>query len=159
MDGLAAHAPRHGLAAHAPRHGLAAHAPRRTEVLSRCQGQRQSPCSPPIPPAHPHPHLAHPSQLGRTVVLFRDENGVPKCLDNVCPHRGAPLAGGWLKQVRREVPAAPTLIRGPAMAPPLPELPVQRLPAPGAPWAGGWPKQVRRAGGLVASLAPRPTQP
>lgn len=37
--------------------------------------------------------------LGRTVVLFRDEAGKPQCLDNICPHRGAPLSSGWLKEV------------------------------------------------------------
>lgn len=40
--------------------------------------------------------------LGRTVVLFRGEDGKPRCLDNVCPHRGAPLSGGWVKKVEGE---------------------------------------------------------
>ncbi|KAF5827662.1 hypothetical protein DUNSADRAFT_275 [Dunaliella salina] len=35
--------------------------------------------------------------LGRTVVLLRDEFGVPRAMDNVCPHRGAPLGKGWIK--------------------------------------------------------------
>lgn len=37
--------------------------------------------------------------LGRTVTLFRDEEGTVRCLDNVCPHRGAPLSDGWVKKV------------------------------------------------------------
>ncbi|KAL6764272.1 hypothetical protein V8C86DRAFT_1683936 [Haematococcus lacustris] len=36
--------------------------------------------------------------LGRKVVLWRDsDTGVVRCLDNACPHRGAPLGRGWLK--------------------------------------------------------------
>lgn len=37
--------------------------------------------------------------LGRTVVLFRDAEGRPHCLENACPHRGAPLSEGWMKQL------------------------------------------------------------
>jgi len=37
--------------------------------------------------------------LGRTVVLFRDEEGKPRCMENLCPHRGAPLGQGWVKEV------------------------------------------------------------
>uniref|UniRef100_A0A7S0RGI2 Rieske domain-containing protein n=1 Tax=Chlamydomonas leiostraca TaxID=1034604 RepID=A0A7S0RGI2_9CHLO len=37
--------------------------------------------------------------MGRKVVLFRDEDGTVKCLDSVCPHRGAPLSRGWTKSV------------------------------------------------------------
>lgn len=29
--------------------------------------------------------------LGRDVIVFRDEKGIPQCLDGICPHRGAPL--------------------------------------------------------------------
>jgi phenylpropionate dioxygenase-like ring-hydroxylating dioxygenase large terminal subunit len=32
--------------------------------------------------------------LGRDLVLFRDRDGRAACLSNVCPHRGANLAGG-----------------------------------------------------------------
>ncbi len=32
--------------------------------------------------------------LGRRVVLFRDESGTVQCLDDACPHRGAPLSMG-----------------------------------------------------------------
>ncbi|KAI8469290.1 MAG: hypothetical protein J3K34DRAFT_513670 [Monoraphidium minutum] len=36
--------------------------------------------------------------LGSRVVLFRDEEtGEISCLDDACPHRGAPLSGGWLQ--------------------------------------------------------------
>lgn len=34
--------------------------------------------------------------LGSRVVLFRDDDGSVKCLDDTCPHRGAPLSEGWL---------------------------------------------------------------
>ncbi|KAF5837114.1 hypothetical protein DUNSADRAFT_4837 [Dunaliella salina] len=37
--------------------------------------------------------------LGRKVTLFRDSEGKACCLDNICPHRGAPLGKGWLKDV------------------------------------------------------------
>jgi len=37
--------------------------------------------------------------LGRKVTLFRDMEGKACCLDNVCPHRGAPLGKGWLKDI------------------------------------------------------------
>lgn len=37
--------------------------------------------------------------LGRTFVLFRGADGAVRCLDDVCPHRGAPLSGGWQAQV------------------------------------------------------------
>ena len=37
--------------------------------------------------------------LGGRVTLFRDqETGVARCLDDWCPHRGAPLSGGQVKQ-------------------------------------------------------------
>ncbi|KAL6764465.1 hypothetical protein V8C86DRAFT_2476288 [Haematococcus lacustris] len=36
--------------------------------------------------------------LGRTVVLFRDKDGVACCMENSCPHRGAPLGQGWLSE-------------------------------------------------------------
>lgn len=37
--------------------------------------------------------------LSRTVTIWRDEeSGQVHCLDNVCPHRGAPLSGGWSKK-------------------------------------------------------------
>lgn len=39
------------------------------------------------------------AMLGRTITLFRDEDGTPCCLDNICPHRGAPLSDGWVKKV------------------------------------------------------------
>ena len=32
--------------------------------------------------------------LGRDFVLFRDPDGRPVCLSNVCPHRGSSLARG-----------------------------------------------------------------
>ncbi|GIL69464.1 hypothetical protein Vretimale_13577 [Volvox reticuliferus] len=35
--------------------------------------------------------------LSRTVTIWRGEDGKVHCLDNVCPHRGAPLSGGWTK--------------------------------------------------------------
>ncbi|WIA21123.1 hypothetical protein OEZ85_005438 [Tetradesmus obliquus] len=38
--------------------------------------------------------------LGSRVVLFRDEaDGQVYCLDDACPHRGAPLSQGWLATV------------------------------------------------------------
>ncbi|GLI62695.1 hypothetical protein VaNZ11_005371 [Volvox africanus] len=35
--------------------------------------------------------------LSRTITIWRDEDGKVHCLDNVCPHRGAPLSAGWTK--------------------------------------------------------------
>ncbi|PNH01606.1 Chlorophyllide a oxygenase, chloroplastic [Tetrabaena socialis] len=35
--------------------------------------------------------------LSRTVTIWRGEDGQVHCLDNVCPHRGAPLSGGTTK--------------------------------------------------------------
>lgn len=36
--------------------------------------------------------------FGRRVVLFRDAaSGAVRCLEDVCPHRGAPLSEGWLE--------------------------------------------------------------
>lgn len=35
--------------------------------------------------------------LGSKVVLFREGNEI-KCLDDTCPHRGAPLSAGWLSE-------------------------------------------------------------
>lgn len=36
---------------------------------------------------------------GREMVLFRDAtSGDVQALDNVCPHRGAPLSSGWLSE-------------------------------------------------------------
>ncbi|KXZ50765.1 hypothetical protein GPECTOR_15g450 [Gonium pectorale] len=35
--------------------------------------------------------------MSRTVTIWRGEDGKVHCLDNVCPHRGAPLSGGWTK--------------------------------------------------------------
>ena len=32
--------------------------------------------------------------LGRDVIVFRDANGVPQCMDGICPHRSAPLSQG-----------------------------------------------------------------
>lgn len=35
--------------------------------------------------------------LGSRIVLFRDaETKTVRCLDDTCPHRGAPLSDGWL---------------------------------------------------------------
>ncbi|KAL4420675.1 hypothetical protein ABPG75_010331 [Micractinium tetrahymenae] len=34
---------------------------------------------------------------GRDMVLFRDADGKPHCIDNTCPHRGAPLSEGWVE--------------------------------------------------------------
>jgi phenylpropionate dioxygenase-like ring-hydroxylating dioxygenase large terminal subunit len=39
--------------------------------------------------------------LGGRVVLFRDaDTGRVRALDDACPHRGAPLSGGWLASAR-----------------------------------------------------------
>ncbi|GLC44619.1 hypothetical protein PLESTB_001326400 [Pleodorina starrii] len=38
--------------------------------------------------------------LSRTVTLWRGEDGKVHCLDNVCPHRGAPLSSGWSKTAK-----------------------------------------------------------
>ncbi|GIL48718.1 hypothetical protein Vafri_5168 [Volvox africanus] len=35
--------------------------------------------------------------LSRTVTIWRGTDGQVHCLDNVCPHRGAPLSAGWTK--------------------------------------------------------------
>lgn len=37
--------------------------------------------------------------LGEKVVLFRDSNGAIHCINDVCPHRGAPLHQGWVAEV------------------------------------------------------------
>lgn len=37
--------------------------------------------------------------LGKHIVLFRDSDGVPHALSNICPHRGAPLDDGWTTQI------------------------------------------------------------
>lgn len=38
--------------------------------------------------------------LGRTVTLFREhETGAVRCVENLCPHRGAPLSKGWTQDV------------------------------------------------------------
>lgn len=37
--------------------------------------------------------------LGKRLTLFRCSDGVVKALDDACPHRGAPLSGGWVSQV------------------------------------------------------------
>lgn len=37
--------------------------------------------------------------LGKQVVVFRDSQGKVQCLDNICPHRAAPLDQGWLDKV------------------------------------------------------------
>ncbi|PSC71770.1 zeaxanthin epoxidase [Micractinium conductrix] len=34
---------------------------------------------------------------GRDMVLFRDDAGKVHCIDNTCPHRGAPLSEGWVQ--------------------------------------------------------------
>ncbi|GFR49992.1 hypothetical protein Agub_g12138 [Astrephomene gubernaculifera] len=36
--------------------------------------------------------------LSRTVTIWRGEDGKVHCLDDVCPHRGAPLSSGWTKE-------------------------------------------------------------
>jgi len=36
------------------------------------------------------------TMLGADFVLFREMDGTPRCISNVCPHRGASLAGGIL---------------------------------------------------------------
>lgn len=38
--------------------------------------------------------------LGEKVVLFRDAQGKVICLQDVCPHRGAPLHMGWVSNVK-----------------------------------------------------------
>ncbi|KAL4425964.1 hypothetical protein ABPG75_009980 [Micractinium tetrahymenae] len=37
--------------------------------------------------------------LGKQMVVFRDSQGKVQCLDNICPHRAAPLDQGWLDKV------------------------------------------------------------
>lgn len=37
--------------------------------------------------------------LGEKVVLFRDSTGTIRCINDVCPHRGAPLHQGWVAEV------------------------------------------------------------
>ena len=37
--------------------------------------------------------------LGKRLTMFRRSDGVVKALDDACPHRGAPLSGGWVSQV------------------------------------------------------------
>jgi phenylpropionate dioxygenase-like ring-hydroxylating dioxygenase large terminal subunit len=50
-----------------------------------------------IKPGEPH----GVDMLGGRVVLFRDaETGRVRALDDACPHRGAPLSGGWLAAAR-----------------------------------------------------------
>jgi phenylpropionate dioxygenase-like ring-hydroxylating dioxygenase large terminal subunit len=36
---------------------------------------------------------------GKQMVVWRDENtGLLHCIENACPHRGAPLSGGWVER-------------------------------------------------------------
>ncbi|KAL4444862.1 hypothetical protein ABPG77_003912 [Micractinium sp. CCAP 211/92] len=37
--------------------------------------------------------------LGKQMVVFRDSQGKVQCLDNICPHRAAPLDQGWVDKV------------------------------------------------------------
>lgn len=37
--------------------------------------------------------------LGMKLVLFRGSDGKVRCIDNTCPHRGAPLSEGWTASV------------------------------------------------------------
>jgi Rieske [2Fe-2S] domain len=37
--------------------------------------------------------------LGMKVVLFRGKDGKIRCINDVCPHRGAPLHMGWVSEV------------------------------------------------------------
>lgn len=37
--------------------------------------------------------------LGMKVVLFRGTDGKIRCINDVCPHRGAPLHMGWVSEV------------------------------------------------------------
>ena len=36
--------------------------------------------------------------LGMKLSLFRDAQGVVRCVSDVCPHRGAPLSKGWVEK-------------------------------------------------------------
>jgi len=40
----------------------------------------------------------HTQMLGTNFVLFRDKEGIPACLSNACPHRGASLSNGSCNQ-------------------------------------------------------------
>ena len=40
----------------------------------------------------------HTQMLGTNFVLFRDKEGMPACLSNACPHRGASLSNGSCNQ-------------------------------------------------------------
>ena len=44
--------------------------------------------------------------LGLKLVLFRDEHGAVRCLQDACPHRGAPLSTGWVSRPTDGRPAA-----------------------------------------------------
>lgn len=49
-----------------------------------------------IKPGKPHAV----EMLGRKIVLFREEStGLVRCLDDVCPHRGAPLSSGHMRVI------------------------------------------------------------
>jgi vanillate O-demethylase monooxygenase subunit len=41
--------------------------------------------------------------LGMKLVLFRGKDGTVKCVNDVCPHRGAPLHRGWVQEVNMPV--------------------------------------------------------
>lgn len=44
---------------------------------------------------------AHGLELcGEKLVLFRGKDGKVHCLNDVCPHRGAPLSQGWVSEVQ-----------------------------------------------------------
>jgi phenylpropionate dioxygenase-like ring-hydroxylating dioxygenase large terminal subunit len=39
---------------------------------------------------------------GKEMVLFRSDDGTIHCIDNTCPHRGAPLSEGWVEKRQGE---------------------------------------------------------
>jgi len=39
---------------------------------------------------------------GKEMVLFRSDDGSIHCIDNACPHRGAPLSEGWVEKRQGE---------------------------------------------------------
>ena len=44
--------------------------------------------------------------MGERLVLFRSEDGRINALNDICPHRGAPLSGGWLAKGNEGLSAA-----------------------------------------------------
>ena len=57
-----------------------------TQQLAQQEGQSVG-----VPAALPQQTRACVQVVGKRLVLFRDSTGAVRCINDVCPHRGAPL--------------------------------------------------------------------